>query len=114
MFRTFFNSQLQRATSGLAKNFPFLRKNVVLSPSSASPSFQTFFTSYNAQADEPVLEKQERPGYYNVYDEDEFSGQEKEPNPDRTPLEEREDPPAMTNRVPPEEDAKGPLGEGVV
>ena len=114
MFRNLFNSQLQKAASDMARNFPALRYNVALS-SGSSQSFLSFFKPYEtAKTDEPVVEPEEQPGFYNVNDEDEFPEQEKEPSTGRTEVEKREDPPAVTNRVPPSQDPKGPLDEEVL
>ena len=108
-----FRNLLQKAASDMARSFPVLRYNVALS-SGSSQSFLSFFKPYDtAKTDEPVLEKEEQPGYYNVYDEDEFP-EEKEPKPGRTETEKREDPPAVTNRVPPTEDPKGPMDEEIL
>lgn len=115
MFRTFFNSQLQKTASDLIKSFPVLRYGVALDNGSTQQSFLSFFTPINPEKiEDPASGHEERPGYYNVYDENEFADEDKEPNPDRYEKEIREDPPAITNKVPPEHDPRGPLGEGVL
>src|SRR5690242_5936150 len=99
-----FRNLLQKAASDVARSFPVLRYNVALS-SGSSQSFLSFFKPYDtAKTDEPVMDKEEQPGYYNVYDEDEFPEGEGAPNTGRTETEKREDPPAVTNRVPPSDD----------
>lgn len=106
---------LQKAASDMTRSFPVLRYNVALSSVSGSQSFLSFFKPYEpAKTDEPVVDKEDQPGFYNVYDEDEFPEEGNQPTSGRTETEKREDPPAVTNRVPPSEDPKGPLDEEVL
>jgi len=67
---------------------------------------------YDIHPGEPIVDPAEQPGYYNVYDDDEFP--ETNPESNSIPAEERVKDPGVTNKVPLKDDPQGPNGEGVI
>lgn len=70
MLKNVFNSQLKKAAAFLAPT----SYKVALS-GAGSFSFVSNFKPYDVKPDEPILEPEEQPNYYNVYDDDEFPGE---------------------------------------
>ena len=67
---------------------------------------------YDIKPDEPIVDPEEQPGYYNVYDEDEYPEERKESEIEDSNNERPQDP--NVNKVPPSEDPKGPLDEQIL
>lgn len=96
-------------------SFPFFNslKSAVAYPAqfklalgTGSQSFLVNFKPYEIKPDEPVVEPQEQPAFYNVYDEDEFPPEE----PTRElPEEEDSREPSESNRNPETGEQKKPF-----
>jgi len=123
MLKQLFNLQLQKAAATFAGRNPGFsnmlaslaapKYNVTLSGASGNHIMN--MKLYDVKPDEPVLDPEEQPGYYNVYDEDEFPEEEKEHHPEPDIGRKIESPlnkPSPKNE--PEHKPKGPLGEEVL
>jgi len=115
MLKYFINSHLasiqKAATSFQSRLSPF---QMALA-TSGSNNYIFNMKTYDIKPDEPVLEPEEQPGYYNVYDEDEFPGESSDIPIPETPKDLKIESPLNTTDIPPrDKDAKGPSGEGVL
>ena len=121
MIRHLFNSQLPSLQATINRVvLSHSRVPAFANSSFKLPSYRTSLLNnpflsmklYDVKPDEPIVDPEDQPGYYNVYDEDEYPEERKEP--EREDINNEKPLDSNINRVPPSEDPKGPLDEQVL